>query len=44
LEELKCKKLLINLEVEVGGTIMDPSQRRNIHSRKLALKEGVKEE
>jgi hypothetical protein len=30
---LKRKKLLINLEVRAGGTIMNPSQRQNTCSR-----------
>jgi hypothetical protein len=42
-EEMKLKKLIIDLEVEAGGTIINASQRQNTCSRTLVLNEGMKD-
>jgi hypothetical protein len=40
---MKCKKLMIDLEVEVGGIITNASQQQNTRSKTLMLNKGVKD-
>ena len=42
-EKMKCKKLMIDLEVEVGDTITNASQLQNTCRKILMLNKGVKD-
>jgi hypothetical protein len=42
-EEMKRKKLIIDLEFEASGIITNASQQQNTYNRMLVLKEGLKD-
>ena len=42
-QEMKLKKLIIDLEVEVSGIITNACQRQNIHSKTLVLNDREKD-